>query len=117
MVDDRLATIEGTAITNGGTATLTYQDDTAHTIEKIELVEDAGTALNGATGTVSIGGDSVTDQVVPLEVLTENYQDLFPMMLELPQNTEFELAVDNGSGSSITIDVVLYFDGGMGQQP
>jgi hypothetical protein len=39
------------------------------------------------------------------------------MMLELPQNTEFELAVDNGSGSSITIDVVLYFDGGMGQQP
>jgi hypothetical protein len=113
MVDDRLATIEGTSIGNGSTGTLTYQDDESHMIEKVQLVEDSGTALNGATGTVSIGGDSVTDQVVPLEVLTDNYRDLFPMMLELPSNTEFELAVDNGSGSSVTLDVVLYFSGHM----
>jgi hypothetical protein len=109
MVDDRLATIEGTSIGNGSTGTLTYQDDESHMVEKVQLVEDTSTALNGATGTVSIGGDSVTDQVVPLEVLTDNYRDLFPMMFELPANTEFELAVDNGSGSSVTLDVVLYF--------
>lgn len=109
MVTDRLATIEGTSISNGSTGTLTYQDDETHMIEKVQLVEDTSTALNGATGTISIGGDSVTDQVVPLEVLTDNYRDLFTVMLELPSNTEFELAVDNGSGSAITIDVVLYF--------
>jgi len=109
MVDDRLATIEGTSISNGSTGTLTYQDDETHTVEKVQLVEDTGTALHGATGTVSIVGDRVTDHVVPLEVLTDNYRDLFPMMFELPANTEFELAVDNGSGSSVTLDVVLYF--------
>jgi hypothetical protein len=114
MVDDRLATIEGTSISNNSTGTLTFQDDEAHMIEKVELVEDSGTSLAGATGTISIGGDSITDQVVPLAVLTENYRDLFPFMVELPANTEFELAVDNGSGSSVTLDVVLYFSDHMG---
>ena len=41
--------------------------------------------------------------------MTDNYRDLFKVMLSLPSNTELELAVDNGSGSAITIDVVLYF--------
>jgi hypothetical protein len=114
VVDDRLATVEGTSISNNSTGTLTFQDDQDHTVEKVQLIEDSGTSLAGATGTISIGGDSITDQVVPLGVLTDRYADLFTFMVDLPQNTEFELAIDNGSGGSITVDLVLYYSDHMG---
>lgn len=110
MVDDRLATIEGSSLADGSTASLTYEDNEDHVIEKVQVIEEAGTTLDATTGTLSIKGDTFTDQVVPLAALQENYRDLFEFGVDLPSNTEFELSFTNENGSSVTVNVVLYFD-------
>jgi hypothetical protein len=107
--DDRVATIEGSSVADGATASLTYEDNEAHTIEKIQVVEEAGTTLDASTATLSIKGDSFTDQNIVLSALQGDYTDLYPFDVELPANTEFELSFTNDNGSSVTINVVLYF--------
>jgi hypothetical protein len=109
MATDRLASIEGTGTADGATSELTFQDDESHTIEKVQVIEEGGTTLDQSTATISIKGDSVTDQAVPVSALQENYRDLFKMDLELPPNTEFAFSFTNDSGGSVTINVVLYF--------
>lgn len=111
MAEDRLATIEGGAIADGATAELTYQDDESHTIKRVQVFEEAGATLDASTATISVKGDSVTDQVVPVAALQESYSDLFSMDLSLPSNTEFSFSVTNDSGGSVTLNVVLYFSG------
>jgi hypothetical protein len=109
MVDDRLATIEGTSTADGATESLTYQDNESHTIEKMQVIEEGGGTLGATTGTVTIGGDSITDQNVPLSAFQGDYVDLFTLDVSLPANTEFELSYTNASGGSVTVNVVLYF--------
>jgi len=110
MVDDRLATIEGSSLADGATKTLTYEDNEPHVIEKVQVIEESGTTLDASTATLSIKGDSFTDQTVVVSALQENYRDLFEFGVDLPANTEFELALTNSNGSSITVNVVLFFD-------
>jgi len=113
MAEDRLATIEGGGTADGATSELTYQDDEPHTIERVQVFEEGGTELDQSTATITIKGDSVTDQVVPVNALQEAYSDLFTMDLDLPSNTEFAFSFTNSSGGSVTVNVVLYFSGFM----
>lgn len=112
MPDDRLATVEGASLSDGSTETLTYEDNEAHVIEKVQVIEEGGTTLDASTATLSIKGDSFTDQNVVVSALQENYRDLYAVDVDLPANTEFEFAYTNNSGGSVTVNVILYFDTG-----
>jgi hypothetical protein len=116
MVDDRLATVEGSSVSDGSTGTLVYEDNEPHTVEAIQVIEESGTTLDATTGTLSIKGDTFTDQVVPLAALQENYRDLFKFNVELPSNTELELSFTNANGGSVTVNLVLYFAMGGGME-
>jgi hypothetical protein len=92
----------------GGTATITDSDDKSWVIEKLQLTENAQNDLSGATGTISIGGNSVTDQSADLATFQEGYSDLPDLGLVWPSNNQFQLDVTNDSGSNINIEVTLW---------
>lgn len=92
----------------GGTGTITDSDDKSWVIEEIQLSENAQNDLSGATGTISIGGNSVTDQSVDLATLQESYADLPPLNIIWPANNQFQLDVTNNSGNNINLEVSLW---------
>lgn len=108
MPHTRLFTLEGSSTADGSTEQLTDADDESWVITEVQVFEEGGTTLDGSTATISIAGDSVTDQNVPIAALQEAYEDLPPMDLDWPQNTQFEFDWTNSSGSSATVNVVLY---------
>jgi hypothetical protein len=108
MPTTRVFTIEGGSVSDGATEELSEADDEAWTIEEVQVVEESGSDLPASTATISIQGDSVTDQNVPIATLQESYSDLPPMDLEWPRNTRFEFSWTNSSGGSATVNVVLW---------
>jgi hypothetical protein len=108
MPTTRVFTIEGASVSDGDTESLTDADDESWTITEVQVFEEGGTTLDGSTATISIQGDSVTDQNIPIAALQGDYSDLPPMDLDWPSNTQFEFDWTNSSGSSATVNVVLY---------
>jgi len=108
MVDTEIFTIEGSSVSDGSTEQLTEADDESYVINKVQVIEESGTDLNGSTASISIAGDSITDQNVPISALQEPHEDLRTLDLEWPSNRQFEFDWTNSSGSSATINVVLY---------
>jgi len=104
----RVFTLEGSSITDGNTETLTESDDSSWVIEKVQVTEEGQAALNGATATVSVSGTSFTDQTVALGSLQAEYEDLPHMGIVWPSNSQFEFDYTNNSGSSATVNVVLW---------
>jgi len=110
MPHTRLFTIEGASVSDNGTESLTESDDESWMITEVQVFEESGTTLDGSTGTISISGDSVTDQNIVLASLQEPYAELPPMDLEWPSNTQFELSYTNDSGGSTTLNVLLWVE-------
>jgi len=110
MATTRVFTLEGSSVSNGSTETLTDSDDQSWVIDKVQVTEESGSNLGGATATISIAGDSVTDQVVDVEALRAEYDELPTLDLEWPSNRQFEFDLSNDSGSTVTINVSLWVE-------
>jgi len=106
----RVFTLEGSSVSDGGTESLTDSDNESWTITEVQVTEESGTTLDGSTATISIAGDSVTDQSVVISTLQGSYSDLPPMELDWPSNTQFEFDWTNSSGGSATINVLLWVE-------
>jgi hypothetical protein len=110
MATTKVFTLEGSSVSNGSTETLTESDDQSWNIEKVQVTEESGGNLGGGTATISIAGDSTTDQVVAVETLRDSYGDLPTLDLDWPSNTQFEFDFSNNTGGSVTINVSLWVE-------
>jgi len=108
-VGTRVFTLEPSQIASGGgTATLTESDDQSWVIEKIQVTEDGANDVGGATATISIAGDTVTDQNVDLGAHQDAYADLPPIHLVWPSNNQLEISITNNSGNSVNLSIMLW---------
>jgi len=111
MVNDEVVfNIEGGTVSDGSTEQLTESDNESWMIKKIQVIETSGTDLTASTATISIMGDSVTDQNINISSLQENYRDLPELDLEWPQQKDFEFDWTNSSGGDATIMVQLWVE-------
>lgn len=108
MPHTRVFTLEGTSVSDGSTESLTESDDESWVIEKVQVFEESGTTLDASTATISIAGDSVTDQSVIVAALQGDFVDIPTMDLEWPSNRTFEFDYTNSSGSAATVNVLLW---------
>lgn len=107
MTHTRVFTLEGSSVASGGTETLTDSDDESWVIREIRVEEEGNNSMDGSTATISIAGDSVTDQNVPIELLRHPDAELQPWDLDWPSNRQFEFDWTNNSSGSLTVNVVL----------
>ena len=108
MPHTRVFTIQGSSVSDGNTETLTDSDDQSWVIEKIQVQETGGNDISDATATISIAGDSVTDQNVQIPHLQNPIDQIPEWDLEWPSNTQFEFDWTNNDGGGRTIDVALW---------
>lgn len=111
MTHTRVFTLEGSSVAGGGTESLTDSDNESWVIKKVQVEEEGNNALSGSTATISIQGNQVTDQNVPVELLRDDFEALPELDLEWPSNTQFEFDWTNGTGAtSFTINVSLWVE-------
>lgn len=104
----------GSSVSDAGTETQTESDNEDWVIKKIQVQETGGNDLTDATATISVGGDSVTDQNVQIPTLQESIDRVPEWNLDWPSNTQFEFDWTNNDGGSRTIDVMLWVEPGSG---
>lgn len=105
---ERVFTLEGGSVGDGASEQLTESDNESWMIEKIQVREESGTSLDGSAATISIAGTSVTEQNVIIDSLQAEYSEIPPMDLEWPEQKQFEFDWTNSSGSSATVNVMLW---------
>jgi hypothetical protein len=108
MAFTRLFTVEGSSVSNGATDELIESDNKDWIVEKIQVVDESGNLGAVSDVTIRVGGNSITDQVVPLDVLVGDYVDLPEWNFTWPSNKQLEFSYTNESGSGITLDFIVY---------
>lgn len=108
MALTRVFTVEGSQVSNGSSDELTESDNDSWVIERVQVRDEDGNLGSVSDVTISVGGNSVTDQVLPLDTLAAEYDQLPPMNLNWPQNTQLKFAYTNESGGNVTLDFVVW---------
>jgi hypothetical protein len=114
MAFTRVFTIQAAAIANGGTNEVTESDNDDHVIEKIKVIDEEGNLGADSDLTLQIAGNSITDQVIPLDELTQTHDDLPVINAYWPSNKQLRFSYTNDSGGSITLKFVVYVRDGSG---
>jgi hypothetical protein len=108
MVSTRVFNVEGSSVGNGSSDELIESDNDSWVVEKIQVVEESSNLGSTSDVTISVSGNSVTDQSIPLSVLNSDYMDLPEWNFIWQANKQLEFAYTNESGGSITLDFVVY---------
>lgn len=114
MAKTRVFTVEGSSVANGNSDELVEADNDDWVIEKIKVVDEEGNLGNVSDVTIQVGGDSLTDQVIPLDELTQGHGDLPVWNAYWPANKDLKFSYTNESGASITLDFTVYVRDGSG---
>lgn len=108
MTTTRLFTVQGGSVANGASDEITESDNEDFIIEKVKVIDEEGNLGTDSDVTIQIGGNSVTDQVVPLDELTQPHSDLPVFNIVWPSNKQLRFSYTNDSGGSITLKFVVY---------
>jgi len=108
MTTTRLFTVQGSSVANGASDELTESDNEDFIIEKVKVIDEENNLGDDSDVTIQIGGNSITDQVVPLVELTQDHSDLPVLNLNWPSNKQLRFSYTNDSGGSITLKFVVY---------
>lgn len=108
----RVFTVEGSSVSNGNSDELQQSDNKDWVIERVRVVDESGNLGNVSDATIKVGGNSLTDQVIPLADLQNDLSDVPVWNAYWPANKTLEFSYTNESGASITLDFVVYVRGG-----
>lgn len=108
MAITSVITVEGGSVSAGNSDTLKESDNDSWVVEKIQVVDESGNLGSVSDVTIKVSGNSVTDQVIPLAALQGDLPDIPTWNFVWQSNRDLELSYTNESGSSITLDFVVY---------
>jgi len=114
MAFTRVFTVQASSVANGGTNEVTESDNDDHVVEKIKVLDEEGNLGTDSDVTLQIAGNSITDQVIPLDELTQTHGDLPVINAYWPANKQLRFSYTNDSGGSITLKFVVYVRDGSG---
>ena len=112
MAVTRVFTVEAAQITDGAANEVTDADNEDHVIEKIKVIDEDGNLGAASDVTIQVSGNSITDQVIPLDELTQTHGDLPEINAYWPSNKQLRFSYTNDSGGSITLKFVVYIRDG-----
>jgi len=92
------------------TETLTDSDNDDWMINQILVEHNTTNAFTNSTATIKVGGDTVTDPVVDIATLEEEWSQVAPWDLEWPSNRDFEFSWTNEEDTGETVDVQLWVE-------
>jgi hypothetical protein len=108
MTNTRLFTVQGGSVADGGSDELAESDNEDYVIERIKVIDEEGNLGTDSDVTIQVGGNAVTDQVIPLDELAKDYNDLPAFNAVWPSNKQLRFSYTNDSGGSITLKIVVY---------
>jgi len=108
MAITSVITVEGSSVSAGNSDTLKESDNDSWVVETIQVVDESGNLGAVSDVTIKVSGNSVTDQVVPLDSLVGDIPDIPTWNFVWQSNRDLEFSYTNESGSSITLDFVLF---------
>jgi hypothetical protein len=114
MALTRVFTVEGSSVSNGNQDELTAQDNDPWVIEKILVRDEEGNLGSTSDVTIQVGGNSITDQAVPLDVMATDIDSAPTWMAYWPANKTLRFSYTNEAGDSITLDFVVFVRSGDG---
>jgi len=112
MAFTRVFTVEGSSVADGNSDELTESDNDDWIIEKIKVIDEEGNLGDVTDVTIQIAGNSLTDQVIPLNELEQSGDDLPVWNAYWPANKQLRFSYTNEAGNSITLDFVVYVRSG-----
>jgi hypothetical protein len=114
MALTRVFNVEGSSVADGNQDELTAQDNNPWVIETILVRDEEGNLGTATDVTVQVGGNSVTDQSVPLDVLATDIDSAPTWMVYWPENKTLRFSYTNEAGNSITLDFIVFVRSGDG---
>jgi hypothetical protein len=108
MTTTRVFTVAGGSVSNGASDELTESDNEDFVIEYIRVLDEEDNLGVDSDVTIQIGGNSITDQVIPLDDLAKTYDELPELNIVWPSNKQLRFSYTNDSGNSITLKFVVY---------
>jgi len=95
-------------VSNGNSSEQTLSDNSDWVVEKITVVDEDGNLGDVSNVTIQVGGNSVTDQDIPLNELDNNLENVPVWNSYWPSNKQLKFSYTNESGSNITLKFVVY---------
>jgi len=121
MTTTRVFTIEANSVGAGNSNEVSDSDNEDYVVEKVRVIDEEGNLGLDSDVTIQIGGNAVTDQVIPLADLDKDLADVPTMNINWPSNKQLRFSYTNDAGASITLKFVVYVreasDGETNQQP
>lgn len=108
MTTTRVFTVEGSSVSNGNSDELTESDNEDFIIERVRVIDEEGNLGDDSDVTIQIGGNAITDQVIPLDDLEKDITDVPALNVNWPSNKQLRFSYTNDSGDSITLKFVVY---------
>jgi len=108
MTTTRAFTIEGSSVSDGSSDEIADSDNESYVVERIKVIDEEGNLGTDSDVTIQIGGNSVTDQSIPLDELAKDYNDLPALNAVWPSNKQLRFSYTNDSGGSVTLKFVVY---------
>jgi len=121
MTTTRVFTIEANSVGAGNSNEVSDSDNEDFVVEKVRVIDEDDNLGLDSDVTIQIGGNAVTDQVIPLADLDKDLADVPTMNINWPSNKQLRFSYTNDAGASITLKFVVYVreasDGETNQQP
>jgi len=112
----RVFTDTGSQVSDGNSNEQTLSDNDDWVIERIRVIDEDGNLGDTSNVTIQVGGNSVTDQEIPLDDLEKDLPDVPVWNSFWPANKQLRFSYTNDSGSNITLKFVVYVRDGSGVQ-
>jgi hypothetical protein len=108
MTETRLFTVETSSVADGSSNEVTEADNDSFVIEKVKVLDEEGNVGDTTNLTIQIGGNSITDQSIPVSELQQTHGDLPVLHVNWPANNQLRFSYTNEAGGSITLKFVVY---------
>jgi len=108
MTETRLFTVETSSVADGASNEVTEADNDSFVIEKVKVLDEEGNVGDTTNLTIQIGGNSITDQSIPVSELQQTHGDLPVLHVNWPSNNQLRFSYTNEAGASIRLKFVVY---------
>jgi hypothetical protein len=108
MALTRVFNVETSSVSNGSSNTVVEADNDSWVVERIQVRDEEGNLGTTSDVTIRVAGNSITDQNVPLDLLTDDYESVPKWEFVWQSNRDLEFSYTNESGGSVTLDFTLW---------
>jgi hypothetical protein len=108
MTVTRLFTVEAGTVSSGASNEVSETDNESYIIEKVKVLDQNSNISADTDVTIQIGGNSITDQVIPVTELNQDHGDLPVLNLNWPENKQLQFSYTNDETDDITLKFVVY---------